>query len=219
MRSDTIPNSALLTRRDIMQTQVEDIVGVPVGFVQRHREELEQDFARALDTRKDFQALRLQTKVMIEPAERASVMSRTDSSRYHFRLSGWLDIGRDRGQGQAKQDNELLFRLHLGRVLGKRDELFVQTDFMPADVDWNYQLGWGHTFRGGRCAALRYDLSRYGWVYELRQKLAARWLLRYEFRETDSMGEAALRYQLHDFLSLEYIFDNEQNWLRMVGHF
>ena len=219
MRSDTIPNSALLTRRDIMQAQVEDIVGVPVGFVQRHRAELEQDFAQTLDKRKDFQALRLQTKVMIEPAERASVMSRTDSSRYHFRLSGWLDIGRDRGQGHVRQDNELLFRLHLGRVLGKWDELFIQTDFMPADVDWNYQLGWGHTFRGGRYAALRYDLSRHGWVYELRQKLAARWLLRYEFREPDSMGEAALRYQLHDFLSLEYIFDNEQNWLRMVGHF
>ena len=219
MRSDTIPNSALLTRREVMQEQIEDIVGVPVGFVRRHRKELEQQFAQGMDKRREFQVLRLQTKVSIDPAERASVMSRTDSSRYHFRLDGWLDIGRDKGHRSDKQDNDLLFRLHLGRMMGKWDELFVQTDFMPTDVEWNYQLAWGHIFRGGRYTALRYDLSHHGLVYELRQKLAARWLIRYEFRKTDNLGEAALRYQLHDFLSLEYIFDNEQNWLRMIGHF
>ena len=219
MRSDTMPNSALLARRDIMQAQVDEIVGVPVGFIRRHKAELEQQFAQGLDENWDFRVLRMQTRVTIDPAERASVMSRSNSSRYHVRLTGWLDIGRDKDSNKAGNDRNLLFRLHLGRMLGKTDEVFAVTDLMPEDVEWGYQLGWGHTFPGGRYAALRYDLRRHGFIYDVRQQLAARWLLRYEFREPDSRGEAALRYRLHDFLSLEYVIDNEQKWLRLLGHF
>ena len=219
MRSDTIPNSALLTRREIMQAQVEDIVGVPVGFVRRHKDELEKQFAQGLDNRRDFRALQLQTKVEIDPAERASVMSRSDSSRYRFRLNGWLDIGRGKTNRHAEKDRNLLFRLHLGQMLGSHDEVFVLTDLMPEDMAWGYQLGWQHNLQGGRSLALRYDLRNHGFIYEARQKLAARWLLRYEFRAPDSLGEAALRYRLHDFLSLEYVLDNEQKWLRLIGNF
>lgn len=218
MRSDTLPNSALLTRRDVMQAQADDIVGVPVGFVRRHKAELEEQFAQGLDGRRDFRALYMQTRVAIEPAERASVMSRSDSSRYHFRLTGWLDVGRNKDKERIDSKN-LLFRFHAGRMLGKRDEIFVITDLLPENMSWGYQLGWGHDFRGGRYGALRYDLRGSGFVYEARQKLSSRWLLRYEFHQAERMGEAALRYRLHDFLSLEYIVDNEQNWLRLIGNF
>lgn len=218
MRSDTLPNSALLTRRDVMQAQVDEIVGVPVGFIRRHKAELEQQFAQGLDGRKDFRALHMQTKVEIDPAERASVMSRSDSSRYHFRLNGWLDIGRDKDKEKHNSRN-LLFRFHAGRMLGKQDEVFVLADLLPEKMSWGWQLGWGHDFRGGRYGALRYDLRSGGFIYEVRQKLSSRWLLRYEFRQADSLGEAAVRYRLHDFLGLEYVFDNEQNWLRLIGYF
>lgn len=218
MRSDTLPNSALLTRRDVMQAQVDEIVGVPVGFIRRHKAELECQFAQGLDGRKDFRALHMQTKVEIDPAERASVMSRSDSSRYHFRLNGWLDIGRDKDKEKHNSRN-LLFRFHAGRMLGKQDEVFVLADLLPEKMSWGWQLGWGHDFRGGRYGALRYDLRSGGFIYEVRQKLSSRWLLRYEFRQADSLGEAAVRYRLHDFLGLEYVFDNEQNWLRLIGYF
>ncbi len=218
MRSDTLPNSALLTRRDVMQAQVDDIVGVPVGFVRRHKTDLEEQFAQGLDGRKDFRALHLHTRVEIEPAERAAVMSRSDSSRYHFRLTGWLDIGRNKDKARTDSKN-VLFRFHAGRMLGKRDEAFVVADLLPEKMSWGYQLGWGHDFRGGRYGALRYDLRGAGFIYEVRQKLSSRWLLRYEFHQAERMGEAALRYRLHDFLSLEYIVDNEQNWLRLIGNF
>lgn len=218
MRSDTLPNSALLTRRDVMQAQVDEIVGVPVGFIRRHKAELERQFAQGLDGRKDFRALHMQTKVEIDPAERASVMSRSDSYRYHFRLNGWLDIGRDKDKEKHNSRN-LLFRFHAGRMLGKQDEVFVLADLLPEKMSWGWQLGWGHDFRGGRYGALRYDLRSGGFIYEVRQKLSSRWLLRYEFRQADSLGEAAVRYRLHDFLGLEYVFDNEQNWLRLIGYF
>ncbi|WP_296769735.1 acylphosphatase [Selenomonas sp.] len=216
MRSDTLPNSALLSQRKNMQKQVDDIVGVPVAFVQRHRDDLERQFAQGLDSCRAFRVLHMQTKVKIEPAERVDVMSRTDSSQYHFRLSGWLDIGRNKDRGSRQN---LLLRLHAGRMLGKYDEIFAVTELQPEEMSWGYQLGWGHLFRGGRYAALRYDLQHYGFIYEVRQKLSSRWLLRYEYRQADRLGEVGIRYRLHDFLGLEYIFDNEQNWLRLIGNF
>jgi len=216
MRSDTLPNSALLTRRDVMQAQADEIVGVPVGFIRRHKDDLEKQFAQGLDDRREFRALCIKTRVEIIPAERASVMSRSDSSRYHFRLTGWLDIGRDKEHNSSQN---LLLRIHAGRMLGKNDEVFVLADLLPEKMSWNYQSGWGHDFRGGRYCAIRYDWKNSGFIYEVRQKLSSRWLLRYEFRQEERVGEAAVRYRLHDFLGLEYVFDNDQNWLRLIGNF
>ena len=216
MRSDTLPNSALLTRRDVMQAQADEIVGVPVGFIRRHKDDLEKQFAQGLDDRREFRALCIKTRVEIIPAERASVMSRSDSSRYHFRLTGWLDIGRDKEHNSSQN---LLLRIHAGRMLGKNDEVFVLADLLPEKMSWNYQSGWGHDFRGGRYGVLRYDWKNSGFIYEVRQKLSSRWLLRYEFRQEERVGEAAVRYRLHDFLGLEYVFDNDQNWLRLIGNF
>ncbi len=51
------------------------------------------------------------------------------------------------------------------------------------------------------------------------QEFARDWLLRYEYRWTDQRGEGALRYRLHDFLSVEYVIDNKDKWLRLIGNF
>lgn len=218
MRSDTVLNSALVAHRELMQNQVNDIVGVPVGFVNRHREELAAQFAQALDNRHDFRMLKMRTKVEITPAERSHIMSRSDTSRYRVRLNGWLDLGRGKGR-RPDTDGNILFRLHGGRMLSPQDEVFAQVDFCPANMQWGYQLGYHRDLRGGRMLGLRYDLRKGKFIYDAAQKLGSRWLLRYEYRLVDGMGEGALRYRLHDFLSLEYVLDNEQNWLRLIGNF
>lgn len=218
MRSDTVPNSALVTHRELMQDQISDIVGVPVGFVDRHRTELAAQFAEGLDSRRDFRMFKMHTKVEISPAERSHIMSRSDSERYRVRLNGWLDVGRGKGR-RPDRDSNILFRLHGGRMLSPQDEVFAQVDFCPANMKWGYQLGYHRDLRGGRILGLRYDLRQGKFIYDAAQKLGSRWLLRYEYRLADSMGEGALRYRLHDFLSLEYVLDNEQNWLRLIGNF
>jgi len=32
-------------------------------------------------------------------------------------------------------------------------------------------------------------------------------------------GEVGLRYKVHDFVSLEYIVNGQENWLRLIGNF
>lgn len=218
MRSDTLPNVSLLTHRELMHDRVNLLVGVPVAFTARHRAEFEALFASALDAQPDFHHLRAHTTVTYTPGERAAVMSRTDSVRYHLRLSGWLDIGRSESASHSAKD-DLLLRLHAGRMLTPHDELYGLLDVTPQDVAWRWQLGWRHTFGQGAQAGLRYDFKDGRLVYDLAWQWARDWLVRYEYHAWDRRGEGALRYRLHDFLNLEYALDDEGGWLRLIGNF
>ena len=218
MRSDTIPNVTLLNHRELMQEQVDMLVGVPVAFVARHQHDFEQLFAERLDTQRDFQALCMKTVVTIAPQERMEVMSRSDSSRYRARLMGWVDMGRKEGKYEREVDS-LRFRLHAGRMVTARDELFAQLDFMPQKVDWGWEMGYSHRIGMGTTPMLRYDMREKRFVLGAMQALAPRWQLRYEYRFTDHLGEAGLLYQIHDFLGVEYVLDKTQGWLRLIGNF
>ncbi len=218
MRSDTIPNFALLNHRELMQQQADMLVGVPVAFVARHQHEFEQMFAKTIDGQQDFRALRMTTSVTITPQERMAVMSRSNSDRYRARLLGWVDMGRRESKYDEEMDS-LRFRLHAGRMLTSRDEAFAQLDFMPQKVDWGWELGYGHCIGMGTIPQVRYDMRKNRFVLGALQTLAPRWQLRYEYRFADQLGEAGLLYKVHDFLSLEYVLDKTQGWLRLIGNF
>lgn len=221
MRSDTVPNTLLLGRRYLMQQDVDSLVGVPVAFVARHHTDFEQAFAAHLDAQSDFKRMAMQTKVTIDADERMRVMSRSDTSRYRLRLTGWQDIGRSSSRYHDSNDN-LVFRLHAGVMLSQKDEAFALLDVMPNQMDWDWQLGFDHRFgppTWGPHGSVRYDMREHRFVLGAEQPLMKNLFLRYEFRFADHAGEAGLRYRLHDFLSLEYVFDNEDNWLRLIGNF
>ncbi|MDD6133135.1 MAG: acylphosphatase [Selenomonadaceae bacterium] len=218
MRSDTVPNVTLLARREVMQDKVDDLVGVPVEFIKRHQRELSQQFAHELDNLLDFRSYHMQTTVSMDVAERLHVMSRSDTSRYRLRLTGWLDIGRKDKNGH-EDDESLLFRFHAGTMLSQQDELFLLVDLMPQDMDWGWAAGYDRRLSSRSHAQLRYDLHERRFVIAASRQLAPRWLLRYEYRFFDKNGEAALRYKMHDFLGLEYLVDRHQNWFRLIGNF
>ena len=218
MRSDTIPNFTLLGHRELAQDKVDDLVGVPVSFVRRHQAELEDDIRQELDGLSDFRALHMKTEVDIQAAEQLRLMSRSNSSRYRLRLTGWQDIGR-RGTIHHDADDNLLFRVHAGRMMSGQDEFFLLFDVMPQQMNWDWQLGLDRRLNSRFHSQLRYDAPQKRLIFGGWQQLAPRWQLRYEYRTADHLGEAGLRYKMHDFLSLEYVVDREQNWLRIIGDF
>lgn len=218
MRSGTIPNITLLNHRELMQEQADMLVGVPVAFVARHQHDFEQLFSERLDAQRDFRALGMKTAVTIAPQERMAVMSRSDSSRYRARLMGWVDMGRKERKYDRDMDS-LRMRLHVGRMMTQRDELFAQVDFMPQKVDWGWEMGYGHRIGSGTTPEVRYDMREKRFVLGAMQELAPRWQLRYEYRFTDHLGEAGLLYRVHDFLGVEYVLDKTQGWLRLIGNF
>ncbi len=218
MRSDTVPNFALLGHRELMQREADSLVGVPVAFVLRHREAFEKQFAAALDGTSDFRAFGMKTMVTLSPAERMAVMSRSDSERLRLRLTGWLDMGRSAGNHHRREE-DLLFRLHGGWMGTPRDELFYEAYLYPQDMDWRTELGYGRLLGRRVRAEARYDFQAHGLDGALFYRFAPQWTLRYEYQDHSQDHEVGLRYDLHDFLALEYVQGQEEGWLRLIGNF
>ena len=218
MRSDTMPNMMLLSHRELMKERADLLVGVPVAFTERHRAAFEQIFAETVDRQSDFRALRMKTEVTLTTGERAAVMARSDSALYRLRLIGWLDIGRTESKAHSNED-DIIARLYAGRQVSAVDELYVLTDVAPQNVDWCWQLGWQRDLGYGTFAGLRYDFKDHRPVYDFGWHFAPGWLLRYEYHDEERRGEGALRYRLHDFLSVEFARDTEDAWVRLLGYF
>ena len=216
MRSDTIPNVTLLTRRKAMEEEVSRLVGVPVAFLARHRTAFEERLAAHLDAGGDFRRLHLASRVHIVPDERMAVMCRTDTQRYRLRLTGWLDVGRSAARTGGTQ-RDLHVRLHAGQMLGTRDELYLETDVAPEDLRFVWRAGYAHMLTPHLTGALRYDLTAGRLSAAASYALHPRWLLRYEHWQ--NAGEWELRYQLHDFLSIAGMADRHSRWLRLIGNF
>ena len=218
MRSDTIPNVMLLTRRSVLEAEVNRLVGVPVAFIEQHRTDFERQLSGVIDSGSDFRRLHLVSHVEITPGERMSVMCRTDTTRYRLRLTGWLDIGRS-AQGNDHTRRNLNVRLHAGQMLGAREELYVEADVAPEDVRFDGRIGYARTLLPHLTGELRCDLRGGGLSVAGFYAFHPRWLLRYEHFTESGTGELELRYKLHDFLSLAGLVDRHDAWLRLIGNF
>ena len=214
MRSDTMPNIALVTHRTLMEDKVNFLVGVPVAFIERHKEDIEKMIAKPLDEQTDFRVLKIKSDVTLTAAEQMSVMIRSDSSRYRMRASGWVDIGRDN-----RAEDDILLRLHLGRKISNIDEGFFQVDIKPQKMKWNLALGYSRNIFQNAGASLRYDFNDEEFIANLEYEFLKNWLLRYEHKFENDRKEIAVRYKLHDFLGVEYVVDQRESWLRFIGNF
>lgn len=215
MRSDTIPNFTLLNERALMEDRIHILIGVPVNFVARHETFFSQLFAESLDSTDTFKSLGIKTVVTLHTAEKMQIMSRSDAKRFKIRLQGWADIGRRK----MDTDRKLMFRLHAGYNFSDEDEIFTWVDLYPQDVHYEWAIGYRRQLLPETDAHLRYDLRNKRLAAGIRQKLAPKWFLRYEYRWADQRGEAGLLYQMHDFLGMELVRDTKDNWLRVIGNF
>lgn len=216
MRSDTVLNAGLLMKRQGMQAAADGLIGLPVHFVERHRAELEGYLSEVMNRDEDCRRFSVTTRVALTPGERLKVMSRSDSDIYRIRLEGWADVGNSWGN---QHDTSLKARLHLGRMLSGRSEVFSQVDFFPQSVEWGWDVGYRYTLPSGTSLGLRYDVRDDYVKVDFIQPVSRKWLLRYEYSDREHHNEYGIRYKLHDFLSLEYAMDEHNSWLRFIGYF
>ena len=212
MRSGTVPNLSLINHRSLMQEKANLMIGVPVAFAARHADALQHIMETTLDSTPDFRVMHLHTKVDLKVGENTVVMSRSDTDRYRMRVEGWADIGR------AGSD-KTMFRAHIGRKFSPVDEIFLQSDFYPQSVSWDWAIGYARGVTPDMQLDVRYDVKKQRFIIGAERALSRKWLLRYEYRWTDQRGEAGIRYKIHDFLSLEYVIDKDDRWLRLIGNF
>lgn len=211
LKSQTVPNLLLLSARPTVEEAGKVMQGLPVAFVERHRDYFTAKVNVAAASRPAAKRYGLTIMPVINAGTETNVTVTANTTKYKFTLEGYLDVGRDSNDNTSA-------RLHAGKFVGQRDEAFVEVDFMPNSVTWQFLPGWGHQITPDTIAGMKYNLNEKQNVLWINHRLTSDWSLRLEHIPEISQNEVAIRYKLHDFLSAEYVMGDEDHWIRLVGN-
>jgi len=148
---------------------------------------------------------------VINAGSNTEIVLDVDTDKYNVALEGYLDVGRN-------NDNNTSAKLHIGKYVSKQDEAFFEVKFIPSTVTWQFMPGWGHRIGSNTVMGIKYNINDKQDILWLNQDLGPSWMLRLERIPSTGLNELGVRYKLHDFLSAEYIFSEQENWLRLVGN-
>lgn len=156
-------------------------------------------------------------------------------SRYDLDLTGTLAIGEELTYTiNASTDTWLIdanVALDLGReekntrvrgTLGKRatdhDTFFADVDFFPHDVSWDIATGYMHRFGAGTYLGYRYEWTEPQQTAFLRQEFGPRWYLHWDHDLSPAADSVSVGYRFQDYLGVELIRDEDDYWVRVIGH-
>ena len=210
LRSTTLPNLLLVHARPAVELEAASLRGLPVAYVERRLSYFTEKVRLAAQNDPVVHQFDLAVVPLVRPGTDAEVAVSVEAETYRISAEVFLDIGRDRDNISGKA--------HIGRKLGRQDEVFLELKVLPGTMTWEFMPGWGHRFGNDTWAGIRYRTNDQQWAGWLEQNLGGRWSLRAERWPNLNRNEVGIRYKLHDFLSAEFVLSNELQWLRLVGH-
>lgn len=210
LRSRTIPNVLLFAVRPTVEEAAQSLVGLPVTFIERHRSYFTSKLETAAGRHSIAKKYGLSISPSIDPGVTSEITLDAETDRYKLSLEGYMDMGRP-----AENTS---FRLHAGKFIGKKDEAFLEVDFIPSTVAWKFVPGWGHAIGKDTAAGVKYNLSDQYSIIWLQHHINPDLSIRLERVPSDGRDQFGIRYKMHDFLSAEYIFTGEQQWLRLISN-
>jgi len=208
--SQTLPNILLLEARPALVEEARTLRGLPVDFVRRHQDYFEERLLAVMANQPLTGRYRLQLDSAITPGLVTKVLVTAETDKYSVWLEGYVDLGR-------RQDT-VSGKLHAGKVLSERDELFMEITFMPSTISFDFIPGWGHRFSSKTVAGLKYNLNEKEESVFWEQQLGPNTSLRYERIDGGNRYEWGLRQRLHEFFSVEYYLTEDDKYLRLIGH-
>lgn len=210
LRSRTIPNFLLLDARPAVEDAAAPLRGLPVAFVERHHSYFRDMLTNVAASQPAAKRYGLRLASTLRPGVATDLEISAETTKYNVSLEGYLDMGR--------REDDISVRLHVGKYIGRQDEVFLETTFIPTSVTWEFVPGWGHRLGAHTETGAKYNLSSEQSIIWLKQELDDRWSLRLERTPSRRFNEVALRYKIHEFLSAEYIVTTDNRWLRLVGN-
>ncbi len=208
--SKTLPNFLLGSAKKSVDDLGHSMRGLPISFVQRHKDYFEQKIlsaVTALPVTRDY-GLVYQPQVLA--ASTTNIVLNANTMKYKFYVEGYLDMGR--------QTNNTSLKLHAGQWVTPKDELFMEATFVPGTVRWEFIPGWGRQFTKQTQAGFKYNITARQTGLFIEQELGSKYLLRIERVSSGSFNEVGLRYKIHEYLSAEYVVNSHQSFLRLVGN-
>lgn len=210
LRSRTIPNFLLMGARPAVEEAAAPLRGLPVAFVERHGEYFRNLLTEVAVAQPAAKRYGLSLTSLLRPGVLTDLEISAETTKYNVTLEGYLDMG--------SKENDTSARLHVGKYIGKQDEVFLEMTFIPNSVTWEFAPGWGHRLGPSTETGFKYNINDKVGILWLRQDLDDHWALRLERTPSERYNEVGVRYKLHAFLSAEYVIATGRHWLRLVGN-
>lgn len=209
MHSDTVPNILLNRLKFKYLDECEKLRGLPVSYLEKHRQEYEDHLAKQLLAESEVRKYDLKPRINIVPGADTEIEILLFSDEYKIWFEGYGDIGRD-------EDN-LSGKAHIGKFISEHDEVFGEAGVILDDVQWNFGVGYTRYWGKSSWSYTR-RIPYADNAYKLEYTLSSKWRLRAEHFSGDDRNEYAVRYRIHEFLSAEYVYGGDEFYLRMIGN-
>lgn len=209
MRSESVPNIVLMKLKYKYLDRCNELRGLPVEYVKKHRKTLEELWVQELQKEATVRGLRLQPSIKLVPGTNTNVEINLYSERYKIWAEGYADIGR--------KDDNLSGKLHVGKYISSKDEIFGEVELVTDDVHWSFGAGYARKW-GNSTWSYRRRMPEADNVYKFEYDFGNKWRVRAEHFTGDNRNEFALRYRIHEFLGAEYVYGGKKSYLRIVGN-
>lgn len=211
LESTTIPHLVLWELRPKLENIASDLVGLPVSYVARHQQFLCEQAVKEVEAKYPFIK---KHGIVIEPTmnvgTKTDIDLRVETTKYRFALESYLEMDKD--------DNNAKFKLHAGKYINKRQETFLDVEFTPGDIRWEFLPGWSYHANEKTWLGIKYSINEGDeWLF-LEEAVGDRWKVRAELCPRNGQSEIGLRYRLYDFFSLEYVIQEDDKWIRLIGN-
>lgn len=211
IKSNTLPNIAFLNLRNHLEGYLETLNGLPVDFINRHKEFFSEEIMGIIEKDDILKKIDLKKNVNIIPQTKTQIELLLNSDKYNVSVEGRLDLGH-------REDNTS-FLLHFGKFIAPKQEVFFESEFVTNNVEWDWSYGFQYKITNKTLLGYKYNQTNSESKTFFKQELNEKFSLRTEHDFKNKLNEFGLRYKIHDFISLEYVKNNEDNWLRLVGNF
>ena len=209
LTSEAIPNILLLELKYKYQEECNRLRGLPLAYVKNHQQEIVERLQQKLLAEPAVQRYHLQPQISLVPRDDLDLAISLTSLKYRIWLEGYADVGRE--------EHNLSGKAHLGRYLAPHTEVFCEAELLLNPTDWNYYLGYTHGYKKSQFSYL-YSMPHNNNVYRVQYLPDQLWTCRLEHHSRNKRNEYGLRYRIHEFLSAETVYAEDEVYLRVIGN-
>lgn len=209
IESSTLPGILFLSTKQSFDSYMASWEGVPVAFVARHERDILASVSDQLAKSRAVSRFGLVMTPDLLLGTDAVLRIKVDSSKYILRGDGYLDMGHT--------DRNVGFKAYTGVRQG-RGELYLETVFYPQTYKWEFLPSYSYRVAPYTTLGYQYNVSDHFNRTWIRQDLGERFHLRAQRDWDIKHNEFGLAYDVHSYLTLEFVVDDDNQWLRLIGH-
>ncbi|HIU63755.1 MAG TPA: hypothetical protein IAB06_01765 [Candidatus Avacidaminococcus intestinavium] len=209
MLSETVPNILLMKTKNKMHKRAEMLRGLPVTFVENNQVVFEKNLLDLMQAETVTSLYSLQPTITIVPGVATSATVRMEADKYKIWFEGYGDLG--------KENDALSGRAHFGKYISDNVEVFGEIGVKLEDMDWEFAPGLAYN-KGKTTVTYARGLTEKENNYRLEYAFSPKWRLRAEHYSRLNTNEFGVRYRIHEFLSIEYVYSNDEPYLRIIGN-